>query len=102
MSEICPVCGLPKDLCVCEAVKMEQQRIKVRVEERKRGRYVTIIEGLDYRNIDLEKLATILKVKCACGGTAKEGRIELQGDHRGRIKQMLVELNLPADNIDVG
>ena len=101
MSDICPRCGLPKDLCVCEAIVREQQRIKVRLEKRKWGRDVTIIEGLDDKNINLQELATKLKSKLACGGTSKNGRIELQGDHRERAAQLLAEAGFPIDNIDI-
>ena len=101
MSEICPVCGLPKDLCVCQAIVKEQQRIKIRVEKRKWGREVTIIEGIDEKSIDLHELAAKLKSKLACGGTSKNGKIELQGDHRNRVPELLVEAGFPAENIDV-
>jgi hypothetical protein len=47
MPEICPTCGLPKDICVCGEISKEQQRIKVRLETRKFGRAVTIIDGID-------------------------------------------------------
>ena len=38
MPEICPKCGLPKELCVCETIAKEEQRIKVRSEKRKFGK----------------------------------------------------------------
>ena len=101
MSEICAVCGLPKDLCVCEAIKREEQRIRIRLEKRKWGKDVTIVEGIDEKEIDLDELATKLKNKCACGGTSKEGHIELQGDHRERTRDLLVTLGFPQDNIDI-
>jgi|SRR5712692_10004626 translation initiation factor 1 len=101
MSEICAVCGLPKDLCVCEAIKREEQRIRIRLEKRKWGKDVTIVEGIDEKEIDLDELATKLKSKCACGGTSKEGHIELQGDHRERTRDLLVTLGFPQDNIDI-
>jgi len=39
MAEICPICGLPKDLCVCEEISKEQQRIRIRLETRKWGKH---------------------------------------------------------------
>lgn len=101
MSEICSKCGLPKDLCVCEAIVKEQQRIRVYREKRKWGRDVTIIEGIDNKSINLKELSGKLKSKLACGGTDKAGRIELQGDHRERAAEILVEAGFPSDNIDV-
>lgn len=46
-------------------------------------------------------IASKLKKKLACGGTYKEGRIELQGDHIRRIKDLLVELGFPESKINV-
>lgn len=99
--EVCEVCGLPKELCVCQEIAKEAQRIIVYTTKRKFGRVVTIIEGIDERDVDLKKLAKELKTKLACGGTVKEGRIELQGDHRARVKDILVNLGFPKDIIEI-
>ncbi|MEM2136780.1 MAG: translation initiation factor [Candidatus Methanomethylicia archaeon] len=99
--QICPICGLPKDLCVCQSIAREQQRIKIKLEVRKWGREVTIINGMDDKDIDIYQIVSTLKSKLACGGTAKEGRIELQGDHRNRAKEILIELGFPEENIDI-
>ncbi|HEC89855.1 MAG TPA: stress response translation initiation inhibitor YciH [Thermoplasmatales archaeon] len=92
MSEICPKCGLPKELCVCEEIAREQQKIDITVDKRRYGKVMTIIEGLDSNELDLEALLTKLKKKCASGGTIKEGKIELQGDHREKVKETLEEM----------
>jgi translation initiation factor 1 len=101
MAEICPVCGLPKDLCVCGEISREQQRIVVRLETRKWGRPSTIIEGIDQKSEDLGRLAQKLKASCACGGTAKNGLIMLQGDHRNKAKEFLASIGFPMENIVV-
>ena len=101
MAEICPVCGLPKDLCACSEIDKEQQRIRVRLETRKFGRPTTIIDGLDDKNTNLVGLAQKLKNACACGGTAKNGQIMLQGDHREKVRQYLVKLGYPEVNIEL-
>jgi translation initiation factor 1 len=99
MAEICPTCGLPKDLCACSEIEKEQQRIRVRLETRKFGRPTTIIDGIDYKNTDLDGMAKKLKGFCACGGTAKNGQVLLQGDHRDKVRHYLLELGYPEENI---
>jgi len=102
MAEICPICGLPKDICVCGEISREQQRIKVRLETRKFGRAVTIIEGIDDKDTDLGRLAQKMKAYCACGGTAKNGQIILQGDHREKMQMFLTQqLGYPQENIEI-
>lgn len=97
---VCNQCGLPQDLCVCEAIAKEQQKIIVRVEKRKFGKKYTLIEGLQ-KEVSMEEIMRKLKAKFACGGTAKSGRIELQGDHHLRMKQALVELGFPLETIEI-
>lgn len=101
MAEVCSTCGLPKDLCVCSTISMEQQLIKVRLETRKWGRPTTVIEGIDPKSVNLNDLAAKLKAHCACGGTAKDNLIMLQGDHRGKVRKLLVEFGFPERRIEV-
>ncbi len=101
MTDICKVCGLPKDLCICGEISKEQQRIRVRLETRKWGREMTIIDGIDEKSVDISRLAARLKAMCACGGTAKNGQILLQGDHRDRARGLLSKLGFPAENIEI-
>ena len=91
--------GLPPE--ICEQLSLEQQIIKIRLEKRRFGREVTIIEGIDEREFNLKELASELKSKLATGGTVKNGRIELQGDHRHRVKKLLAELGFPEENITI-
>nr|MEB3860559.1 stress response translation initiation inhibitor YciH [Desulfurococcales archaeon] len=86
---------------ICEQLIAEEQVIKIRLEKRKFGREVTIIEGINEKEYDLKKLASTLKSKLASGGTAKNGRIELQGDHRHRVKKLLAEMGFPEENITI-
>jgi len=101
MAEICPICGLPRDLCVCSEIDKEQQRIRIRLETRKFGRPTTIVDGINDKNTNLATLAQKLKSSCACGGTAKNGQIMLQGDHRDRVRQYLIRLGYPEENIEL-
>ena len=61
MSEICPKCGLVKELCVCETIAKETQLIKVFLERKKFKKICTIIEGIDQKEIDIKDLARKLK-----------------------------------------
>lgn len=101
MAEICPKCGLPLDICVCEEISKEQQRIRVRLETRKFGRAVTIIDGINDKDADLGRLSQKLKTYCACGGTAKNNEILLQGDHREKARSYLIQLGYPEGNIEI-
>lgn len=100
MSEICTTCGLPKELCVCESIAKESQKIVVYNENRKFGKRYTVIEGIDSKSIDINDLTKKLKTKLACGGTVKEGKIELQGDHRNKVKEVLVGLGFAQESIE--
>lgn len=98
---MCKVCGLPKELCVCQEIAREQQRISIYSIKRKFGKTVTIVEGIDDRQLDIKDLTKQLKSKLACGGTAKGGVIELQGDHKTRIKDLLVGMGFSPEMIDM-
>jgi len=86
---------------VCSTISMEQQRIKVRLETRKWGKNITVVEGVDSRSVDLGQLASKLKAVCACGGTVKDSVVILQGDHRDRVRKLLVDYGFPASSIEV-
>jgi len=97
MGQICSVCGLPVELCMCEEIAREQQQIRIFTDTRRYGKIVTVVEGIDASDIDMNELTRTLKTKCAAGGTFKDGRIELQGDHKKKVKDTLVEMGFTAD-----
>jgi translation initiation factor 1 len=99
MSDICPTCGLPKEICVCEEIAREQQNISITVDKRRYGKTMTVVDGLNPHDLDMNTLVSNLKSICACGGTIKEGRIELQGDHRTKVKDALEKLGFTVDVI---
>lgn len=81
---VCEVCGLPKEICVCEELSREQAPLRVRIDTRRYGKAVTVVEGFaDDANVAV--LAKELKRWVAAGGTVKDGHIELQGDHRNKV-----------------
>jgi translation initiation factor 1 len=96
MSDICKVCGLPKELCVCEKIAREGKEVKITKEKRRYGKMVTVISGLD-SSVDVGELTTELKKCCACGGTMKNNIIELQGDHQEKTKRKLEELGFSVE-----
>ena len=97
MSDICEVCGLPKEICVCEDIAREHQKINIAVDQRRYGKMMTIVEGINPNELDMNTLVSKLKSICACGGTIKEGKIELQGDHRTKVKETLEKMGFVVE-----
>jgi translation initiation factor 1 len=92
MSEIDPITGLPKELSSFEDIVKEQQRVAIAVDKRRYGKMMTIVDGINPHELDINEMAAKLKAKCACGGTVKDGKIELQGDHREKVKDVLQQM----------
>ena len=92
----CEACGDSLDACRCprdgegKILRPQDQRVRVS-RERRRGKTVTVITGLDPVANDLGAMLAILKSKMAAGGAINDGSIEVQGDHRERIMAMLTE-----------
>ena len=97
MAGICSTCGLPDELCMCAEIAREQSQITVTTDRRRYGKLVTIVEGLNSNDINIDELAKDLKTRCATGGTAKAGRIELQGDHKRKVEATLVDLGFAVE-----
>jgi translation initiation factor 1 len=84
----CDRCGELEGTCVCPPLVAEPLRLdpasqtaRLRLEKRAKGKLVTVVSDLDPVGNDLPALASTLKARCGAGGTVKDGRIELQGDH---------------------
>ena len=101
MSEIDPLTGLPKDLGVWENIAKGDQRITIREEKRKFGKVITVIEGINRKEIDIKDIAKKLKSKFACGGTAYKNIIELQGSHASKVKDELIKLGFNPESIEI-
>lgn len=101
MTDICPKCGLPRELCICETIAKEGQKITVKIEKRKFGKLITVIKGISHKEIDLKELAKKLKSSFACGGTVKGDTIELQGDHKYKIKAEFAKLGFAPETIEI-
>src|SRR3989339_2029915 len=101
MREICSKCGLPQELCVCETIAKEEQKIEIRLVKRRFGKLITVISGIDDKTINIKELAKKLKSKLACGGTVKGNNIELQGEHIEKAKKYVIEEGFSANSISI-
>jgi translation initiation factor 1 len=97
--EIDPKTGLPVQAIEWEDLAKSSQKIKVTTDKKRYGKIVTIVSGFD-KGIDVKKTAKALKNELACGGTFKDGQVELQGDHTKKIKPILVKLGFESDSIE--
>jgi translation initiation factor 1 len=89
-----------KDLCVCEILdKQGVAKIKIYTTSKKFKKMVTVVEGIDKAQLD--QTTKELKHKLACGGTAKEGQIILQGNHKTKVSGALKQLGYLEESIEV-
>jgi translation initiation factor 1 len=91
---VCPRCGWPIKECRCSKAAEEPVPAKVvaklRLETAGRGgKSVTVVDGLPRNAAFVESLAKDLKRTLGTGGTATEGAVEIQGDHRDRLRTLL-------------
>ncbi|MGE3180063.1 MAG: translation initiation factor [Phycisphaerae bacterium] len=97
----CEVCECPLSACACprnahgSVLQPKDQQVRIGREKR-RGKFVTVISGLDAAASDLPALLAKMRSLCAAGGTVADGKIEVQGDHRERAKALLTELGYPV------
>jgi translation initiation factor 1 len=99
--EIDPKTGLPVEAIEWEDLAKTDQSIQVALDKKRYGKMMTVISGFD-KEIDLKKISKSLKNKFACGGTFdKEKRlVELQGDHKEKVKKALIELGFSGEAIE--
>ncbi len=96
----CERCGALESECQCpplpppppERIPPQKQTAKLSHEKRAKGKMVTVIRGLPADGNDLPALLTRLKSACGAGGTVKEDGLEIQGDHRLRIREELEKI----------
>ena len=85
-------------MCICGTLAKEAAKVKIYTVKRSFGKSVTIIEGVSEGT---KELASKLKSKLAAGGTIKEGRIEIQGEHAAKVKKLLLNSGFKEEQIEV-
>jgi translation initiation factor 1 len=94
---ICPGCGWPERDCKCSqkrATESVPNRVvaKLRLEKKGRGgKTVTVVYDLPHNAAFLKELSQELKRACGTGGSVADGAVELQGDLRERVREVLLE-----------
>ncbi|MCR5821334.1 MAG: translation initiation factor [Bacteroidales bacterium] len=83
------------DEAQAETLEPAQQRLVVRLE-RRGGKPSTMVDGFVGTDDDLADLARMLKNKCGVGGSAKEGVVIIQGDHRDTVLNLLTSAGYRA------
>lgn len=75
-----------------ETLPKNQQKLIVSIDRKQRGgKSVTLIQGFIGTDDDLNQLAKLLKNKCGVGGSAKDGEIIIQGEHKQKIGDILTK-----------
>lgn len=75
----------------------KQQSLKIQVTRSgRKGKTVTVISGFQSSADTLSDLAKKLKTQCGTGGAVKDQTIEIQGDHRQKLKEVLEALGHPV------
>ena len=97
----CEHCGRPVAECTCprdaagDVLTPADQHARVQREKR-RGKWVTVVTGLDSAASDLPALLKTFKNMCSAGGAVRDDGFEIQGDHRDRIVGELKKRGYPA------
>ena len=91
---ICPDCGASAHQGRCKNAPKEAPqgsgRVRIRIEKSgRKGKTVTVVEGLALTGEKLKALAKKLKAHCGSGGSVKDGAIEIQGAHIDRVRSFL-------------
>jgi translation initiation factor 1 len=99
MKDISSVSHLSKDIFDLNEISKESQQIKITIERKKFKKFATKIAGFDsvQEAKDVEKY---LKKKLACGGTVKDSIIEIQGNQKDKVKQLLIDKGYQKELID--
>jgi translation initiation factor 1 len=101
---LCPKCHQLKTTCTCQNEPSAPSKATIvrvgRETKGRRGKGLTIVSDVPLNGDGLTELAAKLKQRLGTGGTVKEGRIEIQGDHRDRIIQELEALGYQVKRVE--
>jgi translation initiation factor 1 len=85
------------DTEITEDLAPNQHSLKIQVSRKgKGGKTVTIVSGFQISIETLASLAKQLKNQCGTGGTSRDNEIEIQGDHRQKLFEILTKLGYKA------
>ena len=97
IGRVCPRCGWPANDCKCSTT-ISQDKVpekivaKLRMEKKGRGgKTVTVVYDLPNNSEFLKDLSQELKRACGTGGAVVEGTVEIQGDLRDRVRDLLLK-----------
>ncbi len=79
-----------------QTIENSEQNLKIHLERYKGNKAASVIKGYVGSENDLKDLAKKLKSSCGVGGSAKNGEIIIQGDHRDKILKLLLDDNYKA------
>lgn len=89
----CPTCERPVEQCSCrndDAIPENDGIVRLRYDRKgRKGKGVCIVDGLPENLDTIKSLAKELKKRCGVGGAVKDRTIEIQGEHRDLIMQIL-------------
>ena len=88
---LCPDCEHSVEDCQCRSEsKIGDGNVRIQLDTKgRKGKGVTLVTGLPLTTDQLKALAKKLKAQCGTGGAVKDGNIEIQGDNRNKIKELL-------------
>jgi translation initiation factor 1 len=93
---VCAGCGHPADRCACARSHAAEEPVPARItatlqleRQGRGGKTVTVVAGLPRNEAFLRDLAGELKRACGTGGNAGDGAVELQGDRRAQLRDLL-------------